>query len=356
MRKTQVILLFVVAGCAAVVAGTLAARWSSWFGTQSAPPPPVAQPDLVIDPQYLNFGEVWETDQFEWTLTVENRGSDTSTVTGLHGSCTCMSVTPSQFTLPPGQKQHVQVVLNLRSRSSQTDVPTQDDFAASLQANLRGKEKPVYWELRGRIRRSISTLDRIDLGSVSHRSPSAATQLLPVRSLSGSISSLEVKPSPPIIRTELSRGTGDSFQITVLPVTGLAKGKHESAVILTPVQENGERLPSIKVPVTFEVGEEVQATPQVIQFGGREVGQEAREALTLRSLGGLSFHVKSVRAEGNGLTVSPMEQDSGSIYEAVWRVTSNEPFEGRVIFDVVLADGDSFEVSVPVRGRGYRNP
>ena len=30
---------------------------------------------LYIDPKYLDFGEVWEQEAFEWTLLIENRAS-----------------------------------------------------------------------------------------------------------------------------------------------------------------------------------------------------------------------------------------------------------------------------------------
>jgi hypothetical protein len=150
------------------------------------------------------------------------------------------------------------------------------------------------------------------------------------------------------------RGVGAAFRVAVVPATGLAKGKHESAVILTPIAKNGELLPSVTVPVTFDVGDDVQATPQLLQFGGREVGEEAREVVSLRSVRGAPFRVEGVRTEGAGLSVSRLEQGELSVYEVIWQVGKNGTFEGRAIFRIATTDGEAFEVIVPVRGFGYQ--
>jgi hypothetical protein len=324
-------------------------------------PPPVLsnseQPALTIDPQHLNFGEVWETDRFEWRLCIENRSQAPLAITGLGGSCTCLSLEPQQFTIEPGQQQRVHAVLNLHSRAAQSESQPHEDFVAAFWAHVRGQEKPVYWQLHGRIRRSLQTVDRLDLGSVSYRSPAAAAQRFPVRILSGTIGTLEAEPGSAAIRTELqSNPNGRDFAVTIVPAQGLGKAKLNSTVILTPISHSGERFPSVRVPVTFEVGEEVQATPQFIQFGGREVGQEASEVITLRSVGGHNFRVRGFRTEGGGLSAHRIEQGDATVYEVVRRFTAPGSFEGRVIFDVVLGDGESFEVPVPVRGFGSRNP
>ena len=181
-----------VAVALAAAAGTLTARWMSRHA-QPAPAPKSEEPALTVDPRYLDFGEVWETDKFEWPIIVENRGTETQVVTKVNGSCTCLSITPSEFTLAPGQKLKVQAVLKLRGRSSPSETQTHEDFAVTVWADVSGKSKPVAWQLRGRLKRAISTPDQMDLGFTSRRTPDASAQLFLIKLLDPSIRALEIK-------------------------------------------------------------------------------------------------------------------------------------------------------------------
>jgi len=287
----------------------LAAGGAAWTRRRSAVVPPdvaLLEPDLVIDPGSLDFGTTWEADRFVREVTVRNRADALRVVRSISGSCTCQSFTPPAFTIPPGGSQVVRMELNLHSQLSRSDPKPEEDFAASLWADVSGQEGSIYWRVRGRVRRTLQAPDRIDLGAVSDRTPAAATATVPIRVLAGRLESLSAAAPSAVVRaTVLPGARPDMFALTLTPVAGLERKAYATAVVLSPVLASGEALPVVSIPLAFEVGAEVQAVPATVQFGAREVGAETRDTLALRAVGGRLFRVFAVRASDSSTTAQP---------------------------------------------------
>jgi hypothetical protein len=143
--------------------------------------------------------------------------------------------------------------------------------------------------------------------------------------------------------------------VTVTPLN-VPPAHHKADLILTAYGATGNRITTLRIPVEFEVGEDVLAVPGALQLGGREIGEEARDVIAFQSAGGKPFEFRSTQIVGEGLTVRRIEQDGVVVQEVTKRVTQPGPFDDRVVFQVATADGHIFALTVPVRGWGCPKP
>src|SRR5262249_52816263 len=72
---------------------------------------------LWVSPERLNFGEVWEAEQFRWVLPVTNGSGEDIEIVNFATSCNCLSVEPRAVVIPAGQTVEVNLVLNLTGKS-----------------------------------------------------------------------------------------------------------------------------------------------------------------------------------------------------------------------------------------------
>lgn len=95
----------------------------------------VPLPPLSIEAASLDFGSVWNSEKFEWTVPIRNATSFPINVDRLEGSCTCTLVTPSSFVLKPGEEVRVKLRFDLFSRthrSGDATVPFDDQLSAPM--------------------------------------------------------------------------------------------------------------------------------------------------------------------------------------------------------------------------------
>src|SRR5581483_4492408 len=80
MTRRRIVLLALVAAGLAAAAGPLTGWWS-WTRPAAEVPPA----ELVVAPHALDFGEVWATDRFDWSLPVQNTTVSEATLEALTG-------------------------------------------------------------------------------------------------------------------------------------------------------------------------------------------------------------------------------------------------------------------------------
>ncbi len=351
MRRSAT-LMAVLAVAGAVVTGVWTGRWIR-SGKSAHASAARSQAGLYIDPDQLHFGEVWETDRFVWRMTIENRGNEACAVESLSGSCACQRFTPQRFTLGPGEKQQIELALDLRNGASHADVEPVREFGVTFWATVRGRNRPSYWSLKGQVRSAFRCPDRIDLGMVSELCVPGPTFRFPLIPLTD-LARVEARDGGPLLTAEVGP-TGDRcrYELRVTPGSGLAKQKYQTDVELVPVRTAGDTLPSVRVPVAFEVAGDVEAMPDVIHFGAQDVGEAVRDAVTLRSHSGRPFVVRSIRMEGDGLAVRPVDQPGLATYEVMQTAARPDLQSGRVVFVVDLSGLGQLEVEVPVYCSGH---
>jgi hypothetical protein len=312
-------------------------------------PSPDTNPSVVIRPHQLDFGGVWEQDQFVWPVEVENVTDRPQAVVSVSGSCACQTFEPRAFTLPPHGKQRVAVSLNLRQTESPNSAG-ETPFRVAIWAQVAGERKQLDWVLSGRVRQAVRVPQRLDLGRVSDLAPAKAAFTFGVPAYVP-LGGLTVKSMGPAVEVEskhLYVGDRVHFNVTVTPNRGLPAGAHESNLVLTPHDPDGKPLPPKTVVARLTLGPDVQATPDLIYTGHREPGDTHAETITLHSVSGRTMTVTKAEAVGPGLTVTPLANADGLTTFAVEQVNQSAGQEAAAKFVVTLNTGETVALSVPV--------
>jgi hypothetical protein len=358
MRKRQVIAVTLVAACAAAVAGTLAARWSSSRAEPAHPTVAAPESDLVVDANRLHFGEAWETDQFEWTVPVHNRSAAPVRVTTHESSCSCVAAT-STTPIAPGATADVTFRIDLRNPCAGAEPQAVRDVAIKVYLGQDSSPtKPLTAiELRGRVRSAVTVgAKSVDLGRIPATAAPRVREV-PVRALMA-LRDLTATAEGDMVQADVKPTGAGTWAVRITSVTGLSPGKHTATIRLHPALASGEVAPDVAIPVEFDVPADVQPDSPTVMLGAHRVGESAAEAVTLTSLSGRPFRVEKWSAEVPADTeVRPKQADGAAqSFTCRQRVAAVGQQSTRITFAGTDADGKPFEVVVAVRYYGLPSP
>jgi hypothetical protein len=105
-------------------------------GNQKANSTPRAA--VVVDPSALDFGTVWESEQFDWTIPMRNTSREPVKITSLLTSCHCTTVDNAGFEIPVGGTHRVPLKLDLRRVSGDNDSRSDRPFAVNVISQVSG--------------------------------------------------------------------------------------------------------------------------------------------------------------------------------------------------------------------------
>jgi len=330
-----------LAGVLAIIAGIVSGR-ALWSGSQQPKPVVSLPPSIYVPSDRLEFGEVWESDRFEWTFPIENRGTHPVAVTGIAGSCQCTTVEPQQFTLETGQRIEIRAVIDLREKAKGKLDANPRDFSVTLTPLVKlepgEKRTPTEWTIRGRIRPLLSAPAEVHLGTHSDLRPDllprsfVVDSFVPLQSLNASTESELVEVA---VHADEKVGNRYRIDLRTKPGADFSLGEYATAVTLRPVGESGP-LPTSTVLLSGRIVSDVQADPPEILFPTRSVNDVVEELVTLRSLTGIPFTVEGVRAFGDGITVALNRDDK--TYSVKLILTKAGKQTGSVVFDIKTKD------------------
>jgi hypothetical protein len=341
-RLARVALVLFIA--AAATAGFARFRESPGTG-----PKPVGRlPLLSVHKDKLDLGEVWEDQQFAWTLPVANNGTESVHVEEVRTSCGCVVAQPRAFTLRPGETHPLRLTLNLTPRSSEA-VGVPRAFAAEVMLTTRTDSTPAAHEtfaLTARVRPVLEVRPREPSFGVrsDHVQPPLPMSFTVVPATP--LESLTAIPEMPGFTASV-RPTGPELTVTVTPTAPVPIGPLKVVVRLVPLQPGGHALPERRVTIGGAVGQDVIADPPEVSVGGRPVGTEARETLTVSSRTGRILTVQRVAAHGDGLTAELNPDGTVRVRQAMTRPGE---LAGRVEITAQPEGGSPVVVVVPVVG------
>ena len=343
-------LLLVAILSVAALGGLLAAKRVS-FVTAKPGIPPVA---LDIEPRYLDFGEVWETDRFEWSIPIRNREPHPVELTGLTGSCGCSVTESTALGIPPGETRTLKLTLDLRPQSCIRAGGDTRAFASAIRVTVLGGAKPrqATWQLHGIVKRPLRVPAAVTFGRRSELTLPLAPLVIPVEPLTA-IRSVALECSSPHFAAAV-RPVSESplrLELVVTPAADLKRGAVSGTITLAAITPDGQALPSLELPVSAEIVPDIEPTPTAIHFGARDVGAEVTETIGLWSLSNRPFAIERCEAEGNGVSAQP-EPDGRSVTVRMNVVGAGSTI-GRVRLVVRPEGGEPVEVIVPVQVCGF---
>ncbi len=109
--------------------------------------------NLVVEEEALDFGVVWEQEQFQWRLPIRNPTDAPIKIKKFIASCNCVGIAPKSMLIPTGETGVIQLEMDLTIKSvtyaSRIDRRHEFGQMAVLEREPDGYLK---WQLRGRVR------------------------------------------------------------------------------------------------------------------------------------------------------------------------------------------------------------
>lgn len=258
----------------------------------------------------LDFGDVWTSPDFRWSLPLTNESDDELSVEVVGTTCSCTSYTPKFLRIPPRKTAAVELVLNLAGGSDQASAAPLREFLVELRAVVssgRGRTISYRWPVHGRVKtHPVPVLPQsIDLSSATpstfERSLSrevAVTSKVPLRDID-----IDCR-SDRISATVAPAGKADGYQWRLF-VSPRAAGPIDEAfseqVTIAPISRTGERLPGLSLRVTARESKRVVTCPSSIQFGPSTVGSVTSEIVTICPAGSASVSLISAESDSPSL-------------------------------------------------------
>lgn len=240
---------------------------------------------LYIEPQALDIGEVWETPQHTFRLTIQNAGGVPRTITRFQTTCGCLKLDPPSRTIGPGDKAEFTGKLNLMHRLPYQWGVAQWAVSVRLDPVFEGDFAPTPgWEVKGivRSRVSINTPNLAFEDRCSHQGPRIwqkvrAKAHVPLKSLQAS-----VVPESAVVRVEASAATPGDYFIFVSPNPSLPLGRFRFEVQLQAVTLDDVSYPCPTIEVVGEMQPSTRVIPRMVLLGEHIVPSEAEADVTLQ--------------------------------------------------------------------------
>lgn len=344
-----------IAGLLLLVSGG-AALWLNSAVKQAT----VANEGLVVSPEHLNFGRVWEGSAFEVAIPIENRSDKEVEIDGFAKSCNCSSLTPEKLTIPARQSRTVLMKLDLTTGSS---APDEREFSVAFAPLIRGgRGYEKGWTVAGRVRTALRPqVSLVNVGRASILAQPLSPQSILVRSTLA-LRRLEAQAETPVARVGVRpvKTEKNTFEVTITPQTGLPVGAVRFDVALRPVTLAGETLPDKMIHVAGRITSDLVPFPSEVHFGSRAIGSVTEETVVITSLTNRQIEVTGIDYDARaGVDVQPIQEGkriNGKAFLLKQRVSSLQQQSTTVLFRVRAGKAADEVVKVNADYYGYKNP
>lgn len=150
LGKALAVALLVIAGLGAY-----------WLG-KSVQPAVELRDRFYIEPADLDFGEAWETSNFEWAVRLRNDTDNDLHVKELLTSCDCISADPKSFDVPSKGTVKVRLKLDLTTSHIRLSASPVRKFEVPIRPVVQGWfGQGPGWTLHGLVKRPITFAEEI---------------------------------------------------------------------------------------------------------------------------------------------------------------------------------------------------
>jgi hypothetical protein len=303
---------------------------------------------LVVMPEDLQIGEVYENETIPWHLRIMNPTSKDMHIPGFYVSCGCTKIVPDNVLVPAGGKADLQLTINLSKAIPQGKPETGADFEVVIAPAIQGTtSRPKGWILQGKVRYAVLlSTRRLDFGrsivrgQVTPGKKVMVTAQVPLRELIAT-----GDPNRVVVRTIAVLGKEGVYEIGVTPCGSLPVGPFSLVVQVQAISRDGIPLPRVSVPVTGTVLDKVQIVPTALPLGAHRLGEKVTETVALQSLCGKKWELQGIEVEeGAGTEVVPLgKRVDGSVFRIVQQIRGMKQQRSTINFRVRLEDGEPVE-------------
>jgi len=224
---------------------------------------------LWIPPEALNMGTIWESEEFAWTVPIENHESTPVEVESFGTTCNCLSIEPKSFHLGPGERRDLELKINLTSQ-----VKESGNIAVGLWARVKkenrkpGEPLGPEWKINGQVRQVLKFNRRLlYLSERSELAQPLPVHIIPIEMVAP-LESLSAQCELAGFTAKVQGLKEGKPELHLCSVTPRGIGPFEGAVCLRPVLKNGEKLPVQGLQFEGQIVSDVEAVPPAVQVGG----------------------------------------------------------------------------------------
>lgn len=343
MARTWTILAM---GALAICAGVVIVRA---LPTAANHHPAETRADLVVAPEELKLGTVWEDEAYIRELSIQNHETVPVEIEKFSSTCNCLSIEPKSLTIPPGETRIVRLTIDLVTKPPPDGKVSVRLTPVLKEGSLDGKRFGPEWMIAGQARQAIKVDRSFDLGRHSELAQPLRPWTIPVEPLvpleklsaQSGVSGITAAIHPP-------DGESSNYRLTLAATGELPISVLEGTVTIAPVRQGGEKLPARRIYIRGKIISDLSCDPPTVQVGLRKLGETFGEEVALRSLTRRYLGMVQSAAEGEGLTVESIGENRFRIHQTVNRTGSQT---NQVRFSATIT-GRKLIVSVPVEYTG----
>lgn len=271
---------------------------------------PVSNGGLQIPESSLEFGEIWDSTTFPWTVSIENPTDRDIRVEKFSTSCSCVQIEPQSLNVKAGETATVRLTLNLTA--AQLGEGNRAYFSAGLIPHLEGSPGPeTGWTIKGRVRKGWLRAEPslVDFGEdiiKGDKLPTRRVKLLAdpaVRDLTPLVDD----PDLAVRVTSTSYAGGKSeYEFEVLPRPTLTTGYLTSMIKVRATFANGGQAELAPVTVRGIVRLPVEVIPDPLLLGQQDLDRTVEAVVWLRSIHSAALTVTRVEAPTADVAVLPL--------------------------------------------------
>jgi hypothetical protein len=295
--------------------------WVAEYVSASHVEQPVsAQPQgLIVAPESLDFGSIWETNSFAWNVVFENKGDGPVTVSAVRGGCDCTKVAwDKEATLQAGERVTVPITVDLlQVRSYDWSETRSAEVVVYATTESEGRNSSTDgWVLHGNIRRLMSCEpSEIGLGE-QLIAGIPGTRLDFKIGLNGPANAIRLKKTPDEWSVALKRieTRPPSYVLQATPCK-LKSGLFSDEFKLEITTENGRVMPTQSLRVTGRVRGDIDIYPRNVDLGVGAIGTKVRASIWVRGHGEIPISVVQPAATDPLLRFLRIQKEVGG-----WRI------------------------------------
>jgi hypothetical protein len=206
---------------------------------------------------------------------------------------------------------------------------------------LTGQVKPTFW----------LEAPSLDFGERSDRESFAPLTVEGQRA--EGIDRIEWTSRENRLKVTMQVGKANRFTLYVSPPLPSDYGIKTVELTATPITRDGQRLPSLTVPVRWNRVPDIQADPPQVLFGNHPVGESLDDAITLTSRSGAAFTIERVEHAVPGLSVQRDAKSETTLYVLKQTMEKSGQHSGTIRFHIHYDDGSTTVREVPVSSFGF---